>query len=325
MNTNMNNPLVSICVPVYGTEAYIEKCFLSIYKQTYTNIEMVFVDDCSKDNAISVLENVIERNNASNLVNIVRHSRNKGLAGSRITGIENAKGDYLFFLDSDDTIPENAIQKLVERAISTNADIVEGNFLYITSDGTQEEVKKRVFKDKNEYIRNLLSMSGIPVSVCAKLYDRRLFDVNGTFFQEGIDDGEDYVTTPRIVDKTQKIEFIDDIVYIYYISNMSSYSHSLSWVKVEHMQEAFNLLSNYFSERQNKGFDDSILLGKAFFIRYFYSKLPAKSGKKLKEAFPETSRRLVGESLGHYFQRVLIFHDCKFMLSVANRLLSIIR
>lgn len=321
----MNNPLVSICVPVYGTEAFIEKCFLSIHNQTYSNIEMVFVDDCTKDNAISVLESVIVRNNASEHVKIVRHTKNKGLAGSRITGIENAGGDYLFFLDSDDTIPENAIQKLVEKATATNADIVEGNFLYITSDGIKTEVKKRIFNDKDEYIHNLLSMSGIPVSVCAKLYNRKLFDEFGTFFKEGIDDGEDYVTTPRIIDKAKAVEFIDDIVYIYYISNMSSYSHSLSWVKVEHMKEAFNLLSDYFSDRPDRKFDNSIALGKAFFIRNFYSKLPAKSGKKLKEAFPETDRRLVGESLGHYFQRILIFHDCKFMLSVANHLLRIIR
>lgn len=286
---------------------------------------MVFVDDCTKDNAISVLESAITQNNASDLVNIVRHTKNKGLAGSRKTGIENAKGDYLFFLDSDDTIPENAIQKLVERALISDADIVEGNFLYVTSDGNQKVVKKRVFKDKNEYIHNLVSMSGIPVSVCAKLYNRRLFDQYGTFFLEGIDDGEDYVTTPRIVDKAQKIEFIDEIVYIYYISNMASYSHSLSWVKVEHMYEAFNLLTKYFSNHSDKKILKSITLGKASFIRNNYLKLPENSGKKLKEVFLETEQRIEGESFGRYLQRQLIFRDCKVLLAIADRLLTIIR
>lgn len=286
---------------------------------------MVFVDDCTKDNAISVLESAITQNNASDLVHIVRHTKNKGLAGSRKTGIENAKGDYLFFLDSDDTIPENAIQKLVERALISDADIVEGNFLYVTSDGNQKVVKKRVFKDKNEYIHNLVSMSGIPVSVCAKLYNRRLFDQYGTFFLEGIDDGEDYVTTPRIVDKAQKIEFIDEIVYIYYISNMASYSHSLSWVKVEHMYEAFNLLTKYFSNHSDKKILKSITLGKASFIRNNYLKLPENSGKKLKEVFLETEQRIEGESFGRYLQRQLIFRDCKVLLAIADRLLTIIR
>lgn len=321
----MNNPLITICVPIYGTEAFIEKCFLSIYNQTYKNIEMVFVDDCTKDNAISVLESVVAKHEASERVKIIRHTNNKGLAGSRITGIQHATGDYLFFLDSDDTILENAIQKLVERAVASDADIVEGNFLYVTSDGTEKVVKKRIFEDKNEYIHNLVSMSGIPVSVCAKLYNRRLFDIYGTFFQEGIDDGEDYVTTPRIVDKAQTIEFIDDIVYIYYISNRTSYSHSLSWVKVEHMREAFNLLTNYFSNHSEKRFLNSITLGEAFFIRNNYLKLPKKSGKRLKEVFPETAHRIEGESLGYYIQRQLIFHDCKFLLSLANRLMNILR
>lgn len=321
----MNNPLVSICVPVYGTEAFIEKCFMSILNQTYKNFEMVFVDDCTKDNAISVLESAVEREKAFSKVNIVRHTKNKGLAGSRKTGIENAKGDYLFFLDSDDTIPENSIQKLIERAITTDADIVEGNFLYVTSDGDQKEVKKRVFSDKNAYIHNLLSMNGIPVSVCAKLYNRRLFDEYGTFFQECIDDGEDYVTTPRIVDKATAIEFIDDIVYVYYTSNMSSYSHSLSWVKVEHMREAFNLLEKYFANHSNKRFLNSIAFGKAFFIRNNYLKLPVNSGKELKKVFPELARRIEGESLGYFVQRWLIFHDCKFLLSLSERLINIIR
>lgn len=321
----MKNPLVSVCVPIYGTEAYIKKCFVSIYNQTYKNIEMIFVDDCTKDNAIKVLEDVVEEFNAINRVNIVRHQKNKGLAGSRKTGIESANGEYLFFLDSDDTIPDNAIEKLVERATSTDSDIVEGNFLYVTDKGEKKVVTKKHFADKNEYIHSLLSMCGNPVSVCAKLYNRRLFDNFGTFFIEGIDDGEDFVTTPRIIDKAQKIEFIDDIVYIYYISNMSSYSNSFSWIKVEHMRDAFNLLEEYFANKSNKDFLNTINLARAFFIRNVYAKLAPNSGRKLRETFPETATRLSDEPIINFIQRRLIFCDCTFLLSIIARIKKIIR
>lgn len=105
---------ISIIVPVYNVEQYIKECFDSIAAQTYKGyIECIFVDDCGQDNSVAVLEKLIAEYKGPIQFSIIHHEHNKGLSGARNTGIRQAKGDYLYFLDSDDTITSDCIEKLV--------------------------------------------------------------------------------------------------------------------------------------------------------------------------------------------------------------------
>ena len=100
MNSEQNK--VSICVPVYGVEKYIERCAISIFEQTYTNLECIFVNDCTKDNSIKILYNVIERYpQRREKIRIIQHDCNRGLAAARNTALEAASGDYILHVDSD--------------------------------------------------------------------------------------------------------------------------------------------------------------------------------------------------------------------------------
>ena len=96
---------LSICVPIYGTEKYIERCARSLFEQDIQNVEYIFVNDCTKDAAIDVLKNVVvEYPNVRSRLKIINHETNKGLAGARLTGLQNATGEYVWCVDRDDYV-----------------------------------------------------------------------------------------------------------------------------------------------------------------------------------------------------------------------------
>ena len=104
---------ITIIVPVYNVEQYIKECFDSIAAQTYKgDIECIFVDDCGQDKSVEILEKMIACYQGGISFSIIHHEHNKGLSGARNTGIRNASGDYLYFLDSDDCLLPKSIESL---------------------------------------------------------------------------------------------------------------------------------------------------------------------------------------------------------------------
>lgn len=117
---------VSIIIPVYNVEPYIGPCLLSVLNQTYDNIECIVIDDRGSDNSMNEVERIISEDIKGVMVKIVRHDRNKGLSEARNTGIKEATGDYLFFLDSDDYISVTAISEMMRLVDKYNVDFVIG-------------------------------------------------------------------------------------------------------------------------------------------------------------------------------------------------------
>ena len=134
--------LVSILVPIYNVEKYIEKCSVSLFTQTYKNLEYVFVDDCCQDNSIDVLENVIRKHGIpNNRYTIVRHPQNEGIAVSRADCIGHARGEYILFVDSDDWIERNMVEALVNATNGGEIDIVACDYMkdYISGEITYHD------------------------------------------------------------------------------------------------------------------------------------------------------------------------------------------
>ena len=119
---------VTIGIPVYNAEDYIERCLLSTMKQTFQDIEILLVDDCGKDHSIDIAERIAKEYPHGNRIRIVRHEKNMGVAHARNTIIREAKGKYLFFMDSDDEITENAVALLYEKAELYDAETVWGSY-----------------------------------------------------------------------------------------------------------------------------------------------------------------------------------------------------
>ncbi|MDG5049598.1 glycosyltransferase family 2 protein [Lactococcus lactis] len=116
-------PLISIVVPVYNVEEYINECIESIQKQTYTNLEILVINDGTKDRSIEVIKDLMN----DPRIQVINQS-NQGLSGARNTGMRAAKGKYISLIDSDDKVKPTFIEELYQKAIETDADIVRGSF-----------------------------------------------------------------------------------------------------------------------------------------------------------------------------------------------------
>lgn len=126
----MKLPKVSIIVPIYNVEQYIEDCLASIAAQTYSgNLECILVDDCGTDRSIDISKNFVNNYKGNIEFTILHHQRNRGLSAARNTGLEYSSGEYVYFLDSDDEITKDCIEKLAKPLESFRYDIVVGDFI----------------------------------------------------------------------------------------------------------------------------------------------------------------------------------------------------
>lgn len=222
-----NKYAVSVLVPIYNVEIYIEQCVRSLFEQTLTDIEYIFIDDCTPDHSIDVLMSVIsEYPDREQSVTIIRHTTNLGIGVSRNDAVGIAKGDYLFFVDSDDFIEDNAIELFYTKAVVEQADIVVADFwLYYNNK------RKYLFLYSLEivpsmFFRQLLEKK-IPAYLCNKLIRSGLYQSYNINIPEGINFMEDFATLPRLVFYAEKIVRVQLPLY-YYRQNLNSYCNSLS-------------------------------------------------------------------------------------------------
>ena len=208
---------ISIIVPVYNVEQYIKESFDSIAAQTYKGeIECIFVDDCGQDNSVAVLEKLITDYHGAIKFSIVHHEHNKGLSGARNTGIRKASGDYLYFLDSDDSITSDCIEKLTALAEKyPGVDIVQGstksrmNWLQLKRDQVPE------FSKKFKWIRRtLLKRYVIPMTAWNKLVRRDFLLKHQLYFVEGMVH-EDEIWNFMLAKYVHRIAFCYEPTYNY--------------------------------------------------------------------------------------------------------------
>lgn len=136
---NSNNLKVSIIVPIYGVEKYILHCLQCIEQQTYQDIECLLINDCTKDNSMQIVDDFLKNKSQKPFIyRVINHNRNMGLSAARNTGLKNASGDYIYFLDSDDYITATCINEMMNIAINYDVDIVWSGI-------------DRIYKDKHKY------------------------------------------------------------------------------------------------------------------------------------------------------------------------------
>ena len=222
-----NNPLVSILVPVYGVERYIERCARSLFEQTYPLLEFIFVNDSSPDKSIHILQKVInEYPKLEENIKIIHHAKNRGLAATRNTLVANSNGKFILHVDSDDWLEPNAVELLVERQIETNADIVTASFYKQEINNGQETISTiaTALKEKNreESLKTMLEFCSV-VAIWNRLIRKSLYLENNIKCIDGIDAGEDLMTTPRLVYFSKKVTTCDAVTYHYNRINSNSY------------------------------------------------------------------------------------------------------
>lgn len=202
----MDNELVSIVIPVYNCAERIEKCLSSVIAQTYSNIEVIVIDDGSSDNSGSLCNAISEENNRIT----VYHNTNHGVSHARNEGIKQASGKYIAFIDADDTVDNDYIEILVHEAGIQKADLVD------MTDKIDAEAKVSGYY----YIENAI-LEG-DVHVWGKLFSRDLIISKEITFPENITIGEDMLfllNYSLYVGDTNTIKCIADNKYNYFINN----------------------------------------------------------------------------------------------------------
>ena len=175
---------VSIIIPVYNVAPYIEECLRSVDNQTYQDIEVIIVDDCGTDNSMELAARFVENSGREEKYIIVRHECNKGLSAARNTGILKATGNYLYFLDSDDWIKSDCIEKMV-RCVREHP---QAEMVY--AGNTQFSMQGKIFptftSNSSEIKKAILSYGYWPIEACNKLISREFIFLNHLFFRRGI-------------------------------------------------------------------------------------------------------------------------------------------
>lgn len=235
------NIKVSVCVPIYGVEQYVEKCVRSLMEQTMKDgIEFIFVNDCTKDKSIEILKKVVsEYPERSNQVKIVNHETNKGLSAARNTGVKSASGDYILFVDSDDELTENAIELLTEPLSDKLYDVVVGNYNLI-GNGTYNKLlidHDLSISDSHE-IFNCFLKKEIYEMAWNKLIRKDFFIKNNLWFIDGLLH-EDNIWSFYVFYYCRHLFIITKSTYRYRVRT-SSIMGNISRTNTEHLIKIFN-------------------------------------------------------------------------------------
>lgn len=235
---------VSILVPVYGVEQVIETCAESLFAQTYEQLEYIFVDDCSPDRSIEVLQQVLSRfPHRSRQVSILRHDVNRGLGAARLTALMAATGDFVMHVDSDDWLATDAVELLLNKQQETDADIVDGGYVESYSDGTQRTVTPW-HGSKETYLKLLLAQNTLSHQIWARLIRRSLHLDNHILPMEGVNQAEDYCVIPRIIWFAQRT-WIDNVVSYYRIDQNGVFKDGISPRHVDSLLKANQTVADF--------------------------------------------------------------------------------
>lgn len=168
-------PKVSVCVPVYNVEKYIEKCVRSLFEQTLEDIEYIFVDDCSQDQSLNILHRVLtEYPQRQNSVKIVRHKCNLNVSAAHQTAINIASGEYVIMCDSDDWVEPDMYETLYRAAVSNHADIAYCDLMFVVDNNVEQHVNQFDTSEGVEAVQKLLQ-TNVNTSLCIKLVRRSLY------------------------------------------------------------------------------------------------------------------------------------------------------
>lgn len=178
---------ISIIIPIYNVEPYIGECLQSVVNQTMTNgVECILVDDCGSDNSVAIAESFVKSYEGNIKFSIIHHEKNSGLSAARNTGIKVAKGEYLYFLDSDDTIMPNCIETLNAIKNKYDTDLIQAAYLDTYPSVPKMNTTEEYTKDKKLIKRTLLDYDKNPVMAQNRLVRRSLIIDNNLWFKDGI-------------------------------------------------------------------------------------------------------------------------------------------
>lgn len=213
--------LVSIIIPVYNVGKYLSRCIESIQRQTYTNLQIILVDDGSTDSSSELCDEYEKKDDRI----IVIHKENGGLSSARNAGLEICQGEFFSFVDSDDWIDENCIDIMLKAILESKSDIVQCGYRKVDDDKNvifQSTMENSILNGHKEILDSFFVLQNYNTMACMKLYRSDLLgDVR---FYNGRNN-EDTIYFADYINQIDRVQIINDILYNYYI-NCDSIMHS---------------------------------------------------------------------------------------------------
>lgn len=239
---NGENPLISIVVPIYNVEKYLNQCINSIVKQLYDNLEIILVDDGSVDGCSEICDKWAQEDQRITVV----HKANGGLSDARNAGIRAAHGSYIAFVDSDDWIEDSFVQNLYDEIQSAHSELAECSVKVVDESGVFLKYRKAYAEqnpiERNSALKHLIEENGIYQTVWNKLYKMDL--VKTIPFETG-KYHEDEFWTYKVIGKTERISVVDVALYNYRQRTTSIMGNAYSLKRLDGLQAKFERMQ-YF-------------------------------------------------------------------------------
>ena len=241
-------PKVSICVPVHNVEPFIEKCSTSIFEQTLSDIEFVFVDDCSTDKSFEILNKVVTLYpHLSGSIHLSRLTRNQGPGIARNTAALMASGNYLYFPDADDYLEPDMLKLMYDKAIEEDADVVLCNIDVITADGIEVSSKNNFRPAEGDWMKSLLGFS--PQALWWRLIKREIFlKAMESTDLSGIVRYEDLLMCIKCHYYAKKVAYIPQIVYHKINLNYNSVTHIYNKAAMESPVRVGAMIESFYRQ-----------------------------------------------------------------------------
>lgn len=218
----LSYPLVSVIVPVYNAGETLPTAINALKAQTCQDLELLFVNDCSTDNSLLILQGFAREIKSDNniQVQIINHETNKGVASARNTGLDHASGKFIYYVDADDWIAPDAIELMVGKAQQSDADIVGGDW-WLSFQKKERLMRQPAFDTSWAALEHILN-GRMRWNLWLFLVKRSLYEDNGIRFQPGMNMGEDLMVMVKLFACADKVVFLRKALYHYGQSRSSS-------------------------------------------------------------------------------------------------------
>ena len=281
---------ISVIVPVYKTEAFIERCARALFSQTLKEVEFIFVDDASPDKSIEIVEGLLAEDfpDRKQDVIILHNAANKGASISRNEGLAQVKGEYVHWCDSDDWMEPDMLEKLYSAAKERDADIAYCDF-FLSFEKNERYMSNPRFDTAEEMLKRGFLSGRMKYNLWNKIARRSLYEKIGIVFPEGHSMGEDMAMI-RVAAVANKTAYVPEALYHYVKLNEEAYSNTFTPKKLEDTRYNVALTESFLKEIFGDSLDKEISLFKLSIKLPFLMTGDKKMYDLWREWYPESDK-----------------------------------
>lgn len=303
-------PKISVIIPVYNTEEYLEKCLRSVLDQDLEDIEILVIDDASPDNSLKILERFKDRDER---IILKKLEYNQGQAKARNWGLSQAKGDYILFVDSDDFSEPNVLKTIYNKAVKDDLDILEARHFRLTEEKTTEFPQN--FKLLNEVLpgdKYWKESGNISITVWNKIYKRTFLLGNNILFKNRKFEDEDFVVRAFMLAK--RVKNTELFIYNYLIRENSTMRSAVTPQKVQDYVDLTQELDKLYSLANTVEMKEGIqkllnynFLGAAKYFEDLEAEEVQQNFLKFKKIYKKYRWKILTSSRTNFPIRILLF------------------